>query len=353
MVSLALFGQEKPLWMDDNKRERLYPADFYFTGFAYGEVLKGKILQDVTQQMKIEAQSDLSKKIFLDITSETQVRITAIGTGSKYDEKESLESKYTTHSNAQIVGITTESYYDQTKNIVYAFAAAKRSDLVNYYKKQINLELNRVDATLMMAEQLVGLGKKINASEKCKEAKKILGGFVYYQQMLVAIDARSDDESLQISRSNELLRAIEDKIAGLANSTLVYLDCRYVLSGDEDDAFQSDPNIICGIISKALIEKNCSITNSKEDADYELTLIASTSQRTDGKGEHGVISYYANVKGNLYNRQMGKNTAEFEIYNDASAYSVGKSAKEAATKAFKLQSLKDKILENILPKIEE
>jgi hypothetical protein len=84
------------------------------------------------------------------------------------------------------------------------------------------------------------------------------------------------------------------------------MDCRHEYKGYKNDAFSSDPDIFCDIIIQALSENDCSVTDNKEEADYELTLITSTTQRSDGKGQYGIISYYANVKGSLYNRMTRK-----------------------------------------------
>jgi hypothetical protein len=131
----------------------------------------------------------------------------------------------------------------------------------------------------------------------------------------------------------------------------VYADCRYEFNGYKDDAFSSDPEIICDIIKQALNENECSVVNDEIEADYTLTLIAYTKQRSDGSGDNGIISYYANVKGTLYNHKTKKKIVDFSILNDPDIYAVGKSPEIAATRAFKLPILKQKILDKILPKI--
>ena len=137
----------------------------------------------------------------------------------------------------------------------------------------------------------------------------------------------------------------------IPSSAKVFLNCSYEFKGYKDDAFSSDPGIFCDIISQALSEKDCEVTDNKEDADYELTLVTSTTQRSDGKnGQFPILSYYANVKGTLYNRSTQTKTV-FSFLNDPDSYAAGKSPEDAATKAFKLPELKDKVMDKILPKI--
>ncbi|HPW65458.1 MAG TPA: hypothetical protein PLY32_00460 [Salinivirgaceae bacterium] len=63
------------------------------------------------------------------------------------------------------------------------------------------------------------------------------------------------------------------------------------------------------------------------------------------------MSYYANVKGTLYNKITNKKTVDFTFFNDPDAYAAGRTPADAATKAFRLPALKDKILEKIIPNI--
>ncbi|MDR3245625.1 MAG: hypothetical protein LBT50_04260, partial [Prevotellaceae bacterium] len=234
---------------------------------------------------------------------------------------------------------------------VYAFSYVNKADLHDYYKKQINLDLNKVETAVSVSEQLVTAGKKMSAFRKCEEVKKLFNGIGLYQNLLVAVNSQVDDESLQITRSKELIQTIEQRLIDLEQSTFVYVDCQYEIKGDKNDAFSSDPGIICDIVKQALSENDCSVVDADAEADYTLTLTASTTQRSDKKGQVGIISYYANVKGTLYNRMTKKKTVDFVILNASDAYSAGKSPEDAATKAFKLPALKEKVLEKILPKI--
>ena len=352
-VSFALLGQKKPDWLDTAFRETTFPANVYYTGFAYGNAPQGKSLQEAMQQIKTDAQADLSKKISLKISSQSQTNIAAVSTNGQYNESENFFNQATTKSATEVVGLKTESYYDQATKIIYAFASVKRDDLSEFYKKQINVGLNKAETTIGVSKQLATANKKISARRKIEEAKQILNDVSFYCDLLVAVDVESNDSSLQTGRGRELLHTVEQMLIDLEQSTLVYINCSYEYKSAKDNAFNSDPCIFCDIIAQALSENECSVTGNKEEADYELTLITSTAQRSDGKGEYGILSYYANVKGTLYNRLTKKTTVDFSFLNDPAAYASGKSPEDAATKAFKLPELKNKVLEKILPKIKE
>jgi hypothetical protein len=352
---LMLAQNPPPAWIQDAYRERSYPADEYYTGFVRDKLKAGSDLGTALKNLEREAQNQLSESIIVKIEGNTRVETISSQIQAGTNRAELITTDYKaavqTATKATTVKTEVKSFHDASTGYIYAFATVKNTDLSNYYIKQINLDLNKVDVALGMVEQLVAVGKKMSARRKCQEAEKTLIGLAYYQDLLAAVNADADEDALQIDRSNELQRKVNQLIIDLEQSTFVFVDCKYEYKGYKDDAFGSDPGIICDIVKQALSENECSVTDNKEEADYELTLIASTTQRSDGSGQYGIISYYANVRGSLYNRLTKKKTVDFSILNDPDCYSAGKNAEVAATKAFKLPELKDKVLEKILGKI--
>jgi hypothetical protein len=352
----VLFGQATPpMWTQDAARERNYPASEWYTGFATDRLKAGADVGKALKALERDAQNQLSESIIVTIESNTQVENTSESYESGGKRTEQITTGYKqavkTATTATTVKNEVKSYHDATTGKLYAFAAVRRSDLAAFYRKSVNVDLNKVETALSIAEQLVAAGKKMSARRKCAEAQKTLDGVTFFRDLLTAVDAAADEEALQTARSNELTRTVEQRLIDLEQSTFVYVNCKFEYKGHKDDAFGSDPGIICSIVKQALSENDCSVSDAVAEADYELTLTASTTQRSDGSGEFSIITYYANVKGTLYNRLTRKKTVDFSIFNDADCYSAGKSAEDAATKAFKLPALKDKVLEQVLPKI--
>ena len=280
---LVLYGQEKPDWIDTDTRNVRFPATTYYTGFAFSNVAPDKSLQDITQQIKTEAQADLSKKIRLQITSQTQTNMAAGSVNGQYDEYENFFNQATTKSNTEVVDIKIESYYDSTTKIIYALAFVKRDDLSNFYTKQINLDLNNAETTVGISQQLAAASKKISARHKVEEAKQMLSGVNFYRYLLVAVDVNSNESSLQTERERGLLHQIEQMLIDLEQSTFIYMNCSYEAKSSEDDALNSGSSIFCNIIAQTLSENECSVTDNKEESDYELTLITSTTHRSNGQ----------------------------------------------------------------------
>jgi len=345
-----------PAWTQDAYRESAYPAQEWYVGFVRNRLPAGANEADALKALERDAQNQLSENIIITIKGNSDVENTSrqIQNGSARAEVITTDYRQAiqTATAATTVRSEVKSYYNPTTGMLYAFAAARRSDLAAYYQKQIDVDLGKVETAISISGQLVSAGKKMSARRKIAGTKEILAGVTFNRDLLVAVNPDIGESGLQTQRSSDLQRKVAQLLINLEQSTLVYMDCSYEFKGYKDDAFSSDPGILCDIIGQALSENECSVTDNKEEADYELTLTTSTTQRSDGKsGQYSIISYYANVKGSLYNRATQKTTANFSILNDPDCYSAGRNSEDAAIKAFKLPALKKKILETILPKI--
>jgi hypothetical protein len=344
-----------PAWINDTYRYHNYPADEWYIGFMQTHIKSGDKSDDALKSLERDAQNQLAESIIVKVESTTNSETRSQQYQSESISKEIVTSDYQqavrTATSATTVKTEMKSYYDPSTGDAYAFAAVKRSDLAAFYPKQIGLDLNKVDVVLGVAEQLVASGKKMSARRKCQEAEKTLANVAYYQDLLMAVNADASDDELQIDRSNDLQSRVSQSLIDLEQSTFVYVVCGWESKGGANDAFTEDPGIICDIVKSALSENDCSVTDNPSEADYKLTLIGSTTQRSDGTRTYGILTYYANVRGSLYNNLTRKKTVDFSILNDSDAYADGKSPETAATKAFKLPSLKSKIMDKVLGKI--
>jgi hypothetical protein len=344
----------KPAWMDDDLRTTEFPPDEWYIDLVVIDIGNGS-LENAVNRAKQAAIGGVSSKIRSDVDSRRtslNVSESRITPDSEDERINSLfVSSIQTVSKTQITNVEVTTYHSKAENTMYAFAYIKRQDLVNYYQAQISLWMSQLNSAIKMAQQIEQAGKKIKARKECENAIPLLAKMLFAQDLLTAVDKNATGSRLQLQRSEELRNEIAQTLIRLEQSTFVYVDCQYEYKGDKNDAFSSDPNIICDIVKQVLSENDCSVVDDEAEADYTLTLTASTTQRSDKKGQVGIISYYANVKGTLYNRMMKKKTVDFSILNDPDAYAAGKSPEDAASKAFKLPALKEKVLEKILQKI--
>ena len=208
-----------PEWVQDAYRERSYPAQEWYTGFAPNQLKAGDNLGDALKALEQEAQNRLAQKIVVTIKGESEMVNTSQQRPSGGKTAEILTSDYTqvvrTATSATTVRTEVKSYHNPKTGALYAFAAVRRADLAAYYRKQIDVELGRVDATLGIAGQLATAGKKISARSKVGEAKKMLSDVAPYGNLLVAVNPAVDKRELQTARANSLQRIVEQLLIDL------------------------------------------------------------------------------------------------------------------------------------------
>jgi hypothetical protein len=332
-VSLALFGQVIPDWLDDDFRRMKYPEDVYFTGYAYGEVSGGKTLQDVTQQMKTDAHAALSQKIRMQITSRIQSEISALSVNGQYRESESFSNLSATESSAEIVGVKTESYYDAKTRTVYAFASVNRYELTGYHKSNLAMNLAQAEGLLQTAENLAEAGEKSKARQQCEAVKPLLAKVRATQDFLTALDANISPDDLQQSRTESLHDRLVQMQAQLAQATLVYMEC-------SESNFAKPATVVCNQLKSALAGKGCSFTDDPALADFRMQIGVTTRHHNDYQG---FTTCYADVTVNLFDVRKAKSVFQDEF----SQKGVSTSREAAGRKA--LEDAAPAIAEKISP----
>jgi len=337
---------DPPIWVHDIYRRINHPQELWHTGFVQDRLKTNEDASSKLRTMERDAINQLAESIIITIESETQTdNINQQQSGN--DNSTNFRQKIKTATSATLINLDVNSYYDPSTGIVYAFAAIKRSDLSNYYQKQIIADLNRIETAIEIIRQHIIAERKSSARSKIKEAKDLLNDVRFYRTM-ISVNTELNESNLQPRREDELHRALEKILIDFNMDIIVFLDCQFEQKDSAHDAFENDHGILCDIIMQALNENECIITADIKEADFILTLITSTTQRSGGNDIFGILSYYANVKGSLYDCTENKYLVNFNILNDPNVYAAGRSPEDAATKAFKLPALKNMIMEKIL-----
>ncbi|GHS85996.1 hypothetical protein FACS1894201_06380 [Bacteroidia bacterium] len=305
---LALFGQSTPpAWLNEDARELRYPSETFYTGLAYTIVDKGQSSQDFVERTKNDAQSELVKKIRVKIEAKTQSTIATQNTNGKYTESEGFSSEAKMSSDAEIVGIKIESYYDKTANTIYAFAYVNKYELAGYYKANIGMLLQQVEGGLSTAEQLEQSGEKSKARKQCEEAIPLFAKVRYAQDLLTAIDA-ADSESLQQAKSENLRSKATQILARLAQGVYVYVESKEAI-------FDDTSNLITNKIKGELTRNGCSFVNDVEQADFKLILSASIRELKPQQGN--LMFAYVDVVVDLFDNHKQKSVYHDEIAQKA------------------------------------
>jgi hypothetical protein len=331
-VSLCSHGQEKPRWLDNGLRSQNYPEQFYFTGFAYSEITPGGSVNDVTARAKNDAQTDLSKKIRVKISSATQSSMSAQTVNGRYDERESFSNEASTTSNTEVAGLRIESYYDANAKLVYAFAYVNKQELTGYYKANIGMLLQQAEGSLNTAIQLEQNNEKAKARAECERIRPLFLNIRYAQDLLIAVDA-GDNESLQLSKSTNLYNEMTQMLARLAQGVYIYVE-------SSEDFFGRRERLFANKLKAQLAANGCSFVDEAVQADFQLRL--NTSMRAS-ETQGNIVYCYADIEIELYDTHKQK-----VVYNDELSQKGGSVSQEKAGRKA-LEDAVKKITVNLIP----
>jgi hypothetical protein len=309
-----------------------YPHSTFITGFASKTVRTGDNVEQIKNRLILDAQKKLSESIRVQVKSTTDVRDKSIeANGNTYLESYT-DDAVQTYSNAEIVGVKTETYFDQRANAVYAFAYANKFEVAGYYKANIAMLIGQAEGSLYTAKNLESTQEKSKARKQCEDAVNLLAKVRYAQDLLTALDA-ADSESLQQAKTEQLHSDAAQMTARLAQGVYVYLE-------SSEDLFGKKVSIIASKVKAILAKNGCSFTDDAAQADLKITLVSTTREISN---DNGLVFCYADTELDLYDNHKSKS-----VYNDEISQKGGSAtAERAGRKAMEdaVQVIADKILQ--------
>ncbi len=337
----ALAQGTAPTWIDSDVRSLQYPPDTYYSGFSEVAVVRGEGQEKAIDRAKQKAVGELSDRVRVMINSEkSSVDVSISGSDMEEQIRSKFSSMVKTASQTEVTGSQVETYYDISKRTVYAFAYVSRKQLRNYYQQQISLYLNKVESALQTAGELAEKGYKMRARKQCESVVDAFAVVAYSQDLLTAIDGKTDDNTLQQSRSERLRNTIIQTLTDLENSIYIYVECTETVNG------QTVVHIgdrLPGLLTEQGCE--CSITDMQGEADYVIKVDARLARCNDAPDN--VVFCYANATISVYNARTQK-TQMPKIAETKGGWTGGNKAK-AIEEAF--DELAESIVEKVIPMI--
>ena len=206
----TVFAQRS--WLDYNSRSTQYPDNTYLIGFAsegqiddvsgdyfniLGDVARKKLIESI--QVKIQSRATLEVE---NINSKTH---------------EHFKQQSVSVSQANIVGLKYETYYDKKNKDAYAFCYAKKSEVITYYKNIIATKKESISKKIQEASSSISVGDNPNALKTYYAGMKMLREIDEAQYLLVALGF-SNNSDLYIDEVSNYESKIKNGIASLSNS---------------------------------------------------------------------------------------------------------------------------------------
>jgi len=299
-----VYAQGVPDWYDESSRRANYPDNVYYWGIAYGEVTSSSSGSKVIQKAEQDAKAEALSKILVSLKSRTTSSAvsTAMTTANGVDEQYVEQFSSLTNINVafkDVPGLQSQHY--KKGSTVMAFAYVKKADLIRYYDRKITASLSKIETALDNAAELVRHGEKIKARSTAQTAVQYVADLENAQRILLAVSSNAD---IQSDESSKLTKRLVALLAELKNSTAIYLDCKAY--AHDNKPYRLFSNDLKGILSKL----GCNFVNSREDADWVISVEADVSRENHVSGAYfvwidGAVAVRNNATSKvIYNEQI-------------------------------------------------
>ena len=299
-VPFALEAQTPPAWLYPQVREASYPTDVYFSEFTEGNLRAGEDVSTLLDRLKSDAKRGTAGNIrtLIESVVEKTERQTSCGQDLRFN---SVYQDFTRQTaSADIANIYTMSYYDEQRRRGYAFAYVEKIELVAYYRAQISNQLQQVENAITLSASLFKSGQKAHARKVCEDALSPLSKVEFAQDLITAI-VPGDTTGMQQSRFAQDKKTLLQSLIDLEQSIYVYFHCT-------ETNFGQTVRILGPELKRILTNEQCSLTDEPEEADFVITVTASTREH-DGNVVHGdgVNKFsFADVEVEVYNNLKQK-----------------------------------------------
>ncbi|MDR1370136.1 MAG: hypothetical protein LBJ72_08460 [Dysgonamonadaceae bacterium] len=283
---------QKPFWTTDENRRESFPHNLYFTGFATNE---GSNTAEFAAALRASAKSELIESIQVSVQSSKMYGKSEINGNFS----ENFLSNTLSFANADVNGMKTEYYYDNTTRTGYAFAYAGKNELRGYYKANIAFIIQKIESGLRNARQLESDGNKGKAKKIYEEINPLFNDLAFAQSLLITIG--SDEESIQTEKSLALKSEITIAVSRMQSAIIVCIKSR-------ERNFTQPVKLLEPKLKAALSQYGCSYATDPGKADWLLLIDASTYK---GNEIEGLCFSYLNVAISLVEQRTGR-----EIYGN-------------------------------------
>ncbi len=199
-----LFAQKKaPSWVDPYKRESSYPANRFLVGLSSELVAKGQSLANVYKQLNQMSRNQIIESIHVDVKSETAMNITIVNTEST----QLLDQNSVSISNAELVGLKFENYYNKKKKLAFSFSYVSIQVLVDYNLDIIKKNTSAIDRDVNLAQSKIVNGEKEGAIELLFESQLNMKEI---QQSAVLLMSLGYDDRIDFNKIGQMKLAIAE-----------------------------------------------------------------------------------------------------------------------------------------------
>ena len=254
-----VYGQkDAPGWLDPYQRQSRYPAESYLTGLSSELVGKKQSLADIYGQLNQLSRNQIIESIKVDIKAETEMNISIVNT----EATQMLDQTSISSSEAELVGLKFENYYNKKKKLAFSFSYVSIQELVDYNLDIMRVGTSEIDQNINRATEALNAARKDIVIELLYKSQVKLNEINEAAIVLLALsqESRIDFQKIREMRlavaelTDQALTSGELKIAELAS----YISYQLQLQLGEDPV-----NLCDGAVH---------YVDSKKESDFSIEL---------------------------------------------------------------------------------
>jgi len=145
---------QPPNWINYEGRKQNFPDSRYLTGFSSQPIKKTDDPEAVKRSLVDNARTQLVESISVSISSAATLNIENYNTRTQ----EIFRQASTSTSQADLIGMKTDEYYDAKKKVVYAFVYLNKTEFLDALRAWLVSETNSLSKKIETAHQLSKAG---------------------------------------------------------------------------------------------------------------------------------------------------------------------------------------------------
>lgn len=199
----------------------------------------------------------------------------------------------------------TKTLYNSATRKGYAIAYIDRDAACNYYKNGLTLIYNKINNSVVLADNFISTGFKGKAQTELETSLKHFDSVEEPLFWMNIFGSSQSELSDWQQRFNAMEQDIKQKLSNLKHGTIIYLSCNADIFGKPYPTLQNE-------LKGILAANGCSFTDNPADADWAIFIICAAKEYSNVKTGN-FNSYFSYVDAQI---EIDKVTTSQRIYED-------------------------------------
>lgn len=196
-LSPVVAQKDAPFWLDPYQRASKYPDNSFIIGLSSELVGKNQSLAAIYKQLNQLARNQIIESIHVNVKSTTEMNISIVNTEST----QLLDQNSVSISNAELVGLKFENYYNKKKKTAFSFSYVSIQELIEFNLDIIKVNTAAIDNNVSVANASINNGNKEKAIDLLFDSQSKLKEINQSAVILMALD---QDDQLDFNKIGQM-----------------------------------------------------------------------------------------------------------------------------------------------------